>query len=492
MSNNGNEKTIHLAIKGFSWNVVGNLIRSITGFIVNIILARLLGPEPFGIIAVALLIISIGNLVIESGLGVALVQKEEIDKQDISFVFSIQMVFSLILAVIIVLLAPWIATQFSNPSSALVLQIMSIKLVFQGFAQVPSALLRREMKFKQIQSAQVISFLIGYGCVGLPLALTNYGVWSLVSAQLIQSGINAIILFITARHPLRISFIGTRKLAVFGVRILFANIANWIILNVDTAIVGRKFGTTNLGFYNRAYLLNWTPTGILLSSAQTALFSAVSRMGKNNDTLRIFRGFLNFFSIVFFSLYGLIALESTNIIQIIYGQEWVSAAKLLTPLAIAMPFRALVGLEGPVLNGLGKPQQEMHAQWITAVFAVVVLLIASQFSLEVTAWSILLIYIFRLLLMSIKTVKALETKWNILTRPILTGFLMESVLFLVWMIINSFLPKTYSPIVATSIRSLIAVAVWALLIWLGRSWILPGISIIRELLKTDVIESPLH
>jgi len=483
MMDPGNQQTLRLTLKGFSWNVLGNLTRSVAGFVINIILARLLGPEPFGVIAIVLLIISIGNLVIESGLGAALVQKEDLEKQDISFVFTIQMTISLILAILIVALAPWIAGQFGSRSDAPILQIMTVILIFQGFTQVPSALLRRELKFKQIQAAQVISFLIGYGCVGLMLALKGFGVWSLVSAQLTQSGMHAVILFIIARHPLKISFIGTRKLIVFGIRILFANIANWIIQNADTAIVGKKFGTTNLGFYNRAYLLNWTPTGIILGSAQTSLFSAVSRMGKSGDTIRVFRGFMNTFSVFFFSLYGLIALESTNIIQIIYGEEWLTAAKLLTPLAMAMPFLTLVGLEGPVLNGLGKPQLEMQAQWITAVFAVVVLLFASSISLEAAAWGVLVIYAFRLFLMSIFTLSVLEASWNILTRPILTGLLMELILFSVWMILNNLLPRTFSPIAATSIRSLVTLATWALIVWLGRAWILPGISTIRDFLK---------
>jgi PST family polysaccharide transporter len=223
MMDRGNQQTIRLTLKGFSWNVIGNLVRSVAGFIINIILARLLGPEPFGIIAVALLIISIGNLVIESGLGAALIQKEELDKQDVTFVFSIQMAISLVLAFIVVALAPWIANQFGSRSDAPILQIMALILIFQGFTQVPSALLRRELKFKQIQTAQVISFLVGYGGVGLPLALSGYGVWSLVSGQIIQCAVNAAVLFFSARHPLKIGFIGARKLT-FSVSAFFSPI----------------------------------------------------------------------------------------------------------------------------------------------------------------------------------------------------------------------------------------------------------------------------
>lgn len=488
MNDSGNKQTIKLAVKGFTWNVTGSLVRSFVGFFVNIILARLLGPEPFGIIAIALLIVSIGNLVIESGLGSALVQQNEIDKQDIAFVFTIQMIFSISLAIILTFLAPWISLQFGNNAATLIIQVMSINLVCQAFAQVPSALLRRKMKFKQIQTAQVISFFVGYVCVGLPLALFGFGVWSLVAAQLLQSGLNALIVFLAAHHSLAISFKGSRPLAAFGIRTLFANIANWIIQNVDTAIVGYKFGATNLGFYSRAYQLNWTPTGIFLSSAQTTLFAATSRLGKTTDTIRIFRGFMCVFAIFFFPLYFLIALESKNIILIIYGLEWLPSATLLVPLAIAMPFIALVGLEGPVLSGLGKPQLEMLAQWITAIFAVAVLIIASTISLAATAWSILVIYIFRLFIMSVMTIKVLSITWMQLSRPILSGIIMATISVLVWALVNLVLSKDVSIIIATLIRTLSVLSVWSFILIITRNWLIPDYKLILSMITHHNME----
>lgn len=470
MSNIGNQKTINLALKGFSWSVFGNLIRAIAGFATNIFLARLLGPEPFGVVAFALLVISVCNLIIEFGLASALVQQEEIENQDIAFAFTIQLTLSIFFTIIVFLLAPWISLQFGNESATPVIHVMSIILVLQVFAQVPSALLRREMKFKQLQIGQVVSFFVGFVFVGVPLALLGHGVWSLVIATIIQFGLNALIVLIAARHSLAISFKGSRKLTLFGIRTLFANIANWIIQNIDSAIVGRKFGTTNLGYYNRAYQLNWAPTGIFLASAQQSLFSAISRMGKSTGTIKIFRGFMSVFSIFFFSAYCLIALESKNIIQLIYGIEWLPSAALLAPLALAMPFYILVGLEGPVLNGLGKPEMEMRAQWITAIFAVVVLIVASTISLEVAAWSILVIYIFRLVMMSVMTVKALTMTWFELFKPIFIGIVMGIVTLLIWSLINLFVPGNLSSWLIFTIRSVFTLSLCILIFWIGRSW----------------------
>ena len=85
-----NKKTVGGLLSGFSWNVAGNLTRSVAGFAINIALARLLGPEPFGVVALAMLVIGVGNLVIESGLGSALIQKQEIGREDVAFVFTLE------------------------------------------------------------------------------------------------------------------------------------------------------------------------------------------------------------------------------------------------------------------------------------------------------------------------------------------------------------------------------------------------------------------
>jgi len=465
-----NSNIVDSALKGFSWNVAGNATRSMAGFIINILLARLLGPGPFGVVAIALLIIGIGNLIIDSGLGSALIQKEEIGEEDIAFVFTLQMVFSIGLSSLVILLAPWISVQFSTPEATPVIQVMALILVLQAFAQVPSALLRRNLYFQKLQISQISSFLIGYLALGLPLAFGGFGVWSLVAAQVTQSGLNALMVYFFSRHSLALTLKGSKHLAFFGLRILAANIANWIIQYIDQAIVGRQFGAQNLGLYSRAFFLNSTPMMIVVASAQTSLFSAVSRMGNSRETARFFSGFMSLFALLFFSIYWLIALESTNIIKFIYGPEWLPAAALLSPLAFAMPFFALVAIEGPLLNGLGKPHYEMWAQWATAIFAIITLIIASNISLLATAWSISLIYIFRLSVMSVMTTKALAISWKELIRPMLAGVGMGIITLCIWLLANHFI-TIETAILLTFVRSAIVLLGWMLALWLGRSWL---------------------
>jgi PST family polysaccharide transporter len=262
-------------------------------------------------------------------------------------------------------------------------------------------------------------------------------------------------------------------MAKFGFRVLMANIANWIILYIDQAVVGARFGAINLGFYSRSYFLVTTPTTILQTSAQTSLLSAISRMGKSPETIKLFRGFMSLFAFLFFAIYTLIALESVQIILLIYGKEWLPAAPLLAPLALAMPFHALVSLEGPVLLGLGKPEYELRAQWLTAFVAVAALLAASSISLEATAWAILFIYTFRWLVMSLMTRKILDVSMLIITRPLVSGLLLAGVAWMGWSLADVIIPSTW-PIAAFSmIRVMTSLATLLMFFWFTRKWLFP-------------------
>lgn len=471
MNSKPNKNVLQLALSGFSWSIIGNVVRSLSGFIVNIFLARLLGPEPFGTVAVALLIIGVGNLVIESGLGSALIQKQEIDEKDISYVFTIQMTFSIGLTIIIILSAPWLALQFSIPQSALVIQSMASMLVLQAFAQVPSALLKRELQFQKLQISQVLSFFMGYIFIGLPLAINGFGVWSLVAAQIIQSTINAIIVYSFSRHPLSLSFRGAHQLTSFGMRVLAANIANWLIQYFDQAIVGKRFGAQSLGFYSRAFFLNSTPASIIFSSTQASLFSAVSRMGNGPETKQTFQAIMSLFAIIFFPVYWLAAMESEAIISLIYGQEWMVSAVFLTAFAIATPFLILMGIQGPILNGLGRPGDETKSQWLTAIFALLVLLTSSTISIVATAWSILAIYIFRFALLSHMTVNALKITWHEIIFPTGIGVTLGVLTIITWKISNDlfFINHVLGDIVF--LRTASVLFVWAVIAWAKRNWI---------------------
>ena len=389
-------------ISSFSWNLGGLIARYGAAFLINIVLARKLGPEPYGLVALALIFISIGNLILDPGLSAGLVQKKELNNEEIYFVFTTQILLTLIICGLIICLAPLIAKFYNKPEIILVMQILSIALFFQSLGQTSIALLKRRMLFNKIQQSSIVSYLVGYLVIGLPLAYTGYGVWSLVFAQLAQGVFYFILIYRSAPYKLRFNFRDPGELSHFGINILGANIANWIISNYDNTSIGWTYGTTSLGLYNRAWNLAMTPVGIVVSSFQGVLFTTSSKL---QETIgRVKDGFLGAFCFIGITLFPFSICESLiayDLVQFIYGDKWLNSAPILAVLALAMPFFALMAIQGPVLAGLGKPQIEIKLQWIVVGFSCVIFYFAIQSSMQMIVWSVFVIYIFRFFLLSI-------------------------------------------------------------------------------------------
>jgi lipopolysaccharide exporter len=397
----------HLISKAYRWNLIGSIFKSGSGFIVNVVLARILGPEPFGIIAIVNIFLSIGNLIIESGLSAGLIQKKEIDKRDITFIFTIQIIAALVFCVIYLALAPVIANYYKQPVLLSVMSILSLCMLFQAASQTSTALLKRNYSFDRIQQAQIISFIF-YAIIGLWLAYAGFGVWSLVYAQLATTLSYLIIIFMFEHHPIGFNLHDSGGLAKFGLKILGGNIANWTLGNFDNTSISLKYGVTNLGLYSRAWTLAYMPISIFVSSAQGVLFTASSKTQDDLEQVRkLFLGVFSIFGQLLFPYTIFIALEADAIIRLVYGEKWLSAIPFFAILAVAMPFFSLMAIQGPILAGIGKPQIELKIQWITVAFMVIILLIAINFSIEIFIVSVLIVYIFRFCLFTVISCKNL-------------------------------------------------------------------------------------
>ena len=349
------------AVKGFGWNLSGSVVRHGAGFLINIILARLLGPEPFGIVALATIVISIGNLIVDSGLNASLVQKKELARSDIKYVFTIQMVLGISIYLLIVLFAPLIARLFGETEINPVLRVLSLMIVLQAASQTSMGLLKRKLMFKRIQQAVLVSYLIGYLLLGLPLAFAGKGVWSLVIAQLMQSFVYLIILYWSEKHPIAFSFRDENKVTRFGINILGANIANWIIASLDSALLGKWFGLEVLGLYNRSMNLAFTPVNIVVTASQSVIFSASSRAQESISKVKsAYLGIFSIFMIILFPFSITLSLIARPIIEVIYGSDWINAVPFLQVLALALPFSALKAIGGPTMAGLGRPEIEFE------------------------------------------------------------------------------------------------------------------------------------
>lgn len=435
MQKNSKVSLSERSVTALKWNYIGAFAVILSQVAIGIALARLLGPEPFGLVAIALLVLSLGNLFAEGGLGAALIQKRDITNQDIRSVFSAQILIGFFIAAAVIAFTPWIVLFFKKPDAKFVVMVMAISIAIQPVGQTATALLRRKLEFKKIQLIRLISYLFGYLAIGVPLAFLGLRVWSLVVAQLIQTTFYSFTVYFIARHPV---FPLVRpdqcRLLRFGTTITGNNITSWGSSNLDTAIVGRFFGTVDLGLYNRAFNLVNMPMSAVVSSMQGVLFSAYARSQDNRSALRrTYIVSIGGMALLLLPMFSAASAVPESIILGLYGGKWRSAIPLLTPLALAMPINAMLAMAGPLLTGIGQPHKEFIAQIVSWLFMVPALILASHYSLEVVAWSVLGVYIVRFLILISMSLHAIDEKIqnliNILFVPLVIAVILSAFAF---------------------------------------------------------------
>ena len=408
------------ALSALSWNYAGAAARTASGLILGILLARLLGPKPFGQAAAAALLLGLGNLLADVGLGSALIQNRRLHPDDIRFAFTLQSLFAAGLAGAVWLLAPAIGSFFQQRELVAVVRALLPVTVLQGMSQTATSLLRRDLRLKTIQAAQLASYLIGYGALGIPLACKGAGVWSLVAAQLGQSLAYGAIVYRSVRHPLTPMFRSrTGGMVGYGAKAASTNLANWAIGNLDNLFVGRVLGIANLGLYSRAFNLVAAPETSLVAALQAVLFPAYARSQDRREMLRrVYLAALGLVALLAIPPCAVVAATAPTWIRVGFGERWLAAAPVLTPLALAIPFDALMALASSLLWGLDRVGRELRIQAAVALVAVAILAVTTRISLAAVGWGVAALYLLRSLWLNRAAMNLLGLRWRDLGRAV--------------------------------------------------------------------------
>jgi len=399
-----------MAITGWQalrWNYLGNVVRGLSQFLIGVVLARLLGPEPFGIVALAWMIVGLGRLVADLGFGAALVQQEAPSEADLRYVFTIQMVFALFLTGAGWLSADAIAAYFHKPQASPVLRALFFLFVIDCPGQTAAAMLRRVLNFKKVQQVAIASYLIGYLLVGVPCARAGFGAWSLVAAQLTQSVLSTYLFLRATRVPMKPCWHGaTQGIGRFGMKVTAANLSSWAISNLDTAFIGRAFGTAELGLYSRALSLLNMPMSMIATGFQGVLFAACSRNQHDIVKLRnIYLETSTAVAMICVPLFATAAAVPATLVLGVYGSKWEASISLVPPLALAVLVNALLAIQGPILMAGNRVGAELRNQACTVLIFLPILWVAARHTLVWTAWAVLVTYVLRWVLLTLATLR---------------------------------------------------------------------------------------
>lgn len=406
--------------------------RTAVMFLFSLVLARILGPEPFGLVAIALVFVGIGQLFVDAGAGAAIVQAEQVEAPMLRSAFTLQFGLGLIFTAALAITSPHWESFFRMPGLAAVLLSISPIFVIQSLAIVSASLMRRELQQARLSGLQLGSYLVAFGVVAIPMALRGWGVWSLVAGQLLQACLMTIALVVARPHPwsLRSPW---REPAVlrFGRTVLGVNLLNIAIENLDRLVVGRRLSAEDTGLYSRAYTNARIGPDSVVMALQSTLFAGFSR--RQDDlvaTRRAYEAALNLVFLLVTPLLAFVAILAPQISVALYGPAWSGMGAPLRILAIAMLFHVATALSGPLLWARDRVGREAAAgTW--ALAALVVSLAALGGSLTGAATAVVLAYVVRSVAMMTFSAREIALPLSRAVGPMLSGLRVAAVVVLV-------------------------------------------------------------
>lgn len=348
--------TTDRVVAGARWMSAGQASVQITRTIVSVVLARLLVPDAFGLLALAVIVTQFIDLFMDLGTSAAVIQRRNLTRQMASSIFVLNGAVGALLAVAMIVLAPAIADLYDTPDIVPVIRVMSIAVVISSLALVQQAMLRRHMRFAAIALANLATALTN-GLVAIPLAAAGAGVWALVAGVICGAAAAAFVVWRSSRWVpiLHFSAADLREVASFSGNLSLFNLIGFAIANADKLIVGRFLGAGALGVYALADRTLMYPVRTVTRVIQEVLFPALSRVQDDNASIR--RGYLRACSVIalvaFPAMFGLAAV-SGPFVRVVLGERWADAIPLVTVLAPAGAVQAMSHTGGILYRAKGR------------------------------------------------------------------------------------------------------------------------------------------
>lgn len=322
------------------WRFCEHFSAQIVNFIISIVLARLLGPEDFGTIALLTIFIALSGCIVNSGFGAALIQKKDADELDFNSVFYFSIFISIVLYILLFFSAPFIAKFYSEPVLIPILRVTAIKLIFDAINSIQNAILARKMLFSKSFIITLPSLILS-GISGIYWAYKGYGVWSLAWSSLVGSISATIIRWIIIGWQPRFifSFFRLKELFNYGSKILISGLIDTFFTQIYGLLIGKFYSSKDLGFYNRGCNIPQISMTAIQGSISSVLFPALSKEQEDVQFIKkITRKSIQSSSLLIFPTMFLLAVISKPLILILYGEKWAFATPFMQIACISYAF----------------------------------------------------------------------------------------------------------------------------------------------------------
>ena len=351
------EQLKNKTVFGIIWSLVSSFGTLAITFLSNIILARLLTPDDFGCIGILAVFVALAGILIDGGLGVALIQKKNPTSLDYSTVYTFNLVLSLFFYAVIFVIAPFIADFYNIPILKSILRVQGIILLINPFRIVQYNILIKTLRFKKLAEYEIASALIGT-TVGILMAFNNFGVWSLVFANIINSLVFTVTINCVRGHwhsRIQFNLIAFKSLFSFGGLILLSNMIDTLYNNINNIIIGKMFSATQLGYFTQADKLKTIPVNSVSKAINGVFFPVFSEFQDDRKRLgHILRQNIVTLSYLSFPIMTALIITASPLINFIYSDKWNNSVPFFELLCFTGMIFPINMLNLNIIKSLGK------------------------------------------------------------------------------------------------------------------------------------------
>lgn len=388
---NDNKEVARSLNKGVAWSAIGNFATIAVQFLAMVVLARYLSPRDFAVMGIATFFISISQIMIDSGMGGALIQKKEATETDLSTLFIFNMIISILMYMIMMLASIWLAGFYNIENLRSILSVVGISCIIAAFGITQNVALYRELKFKEMSFIRIVSACVSL-LVATVLAVKGFGVWALVYQNLTNHIVTILMKFYYSKFIPKFIFSvkSFRQQWNWGYHILLTSLLTTIYNNVFLMIFPKVSSFHFSGLYVQANRIQQIPVTVTTSVLETVLFPIFSKI---EDTVLFNESKKSFarktYLYVSAILIGL-AILSESIISIILGNDWIEVAPILSILSLSGIFLIVTIVSRNILKAKGYTKAIFQIQTFNTITGLLVLAITFSVGEYFILWGIVL------------------------------------------------------------------------------------------------------
>jgi len=370
-------------LSGLFWQMMETIAVNGVQVLIYLMLARLLIPEDFGVVALVVAFVTVSNLLVNSGLGTALIQSKQVDETDYSTVLYFSLFMSCALYLLIFITAPLVAAFYNKPVIVSVLRIYSISIILFAINGVQRSILLRELQFKKMFLVGAIPVFLA-GTISIAMAILGFGVFAIVFNNVLLGLFGTIAFWIVMKWKPKLVFSINRlkELFTFSYKLLLANMIETAYASLYPLIIGKAFSTSLLGYYSNGSKIPNLVTSSINASITSVTFPIYSRSQDDKEKLKLMvRQSIIVSNFVIFPIMALLAAVAKPLVTLVLTEKWLPSVPYLQLFCVVYGLHHQHNINLQAISAIGRSDVFLRYQIIKKIIGITLLICTLPFGI---------------------------------------------------------------------------------------------------------------